>query len=154
MLGDEAYAGSKSYYQLEEAIQKFYGYKYVIPTHQGRGAENILSKILVKKGDIIPGNMYFTTTRLHQELAGGTFHDIIVDEAHDPNSEFPFKGNVDLDKLEMLIKKYGAKKIPYIISEVFWPLMTGTYSKKPATWWWCMKDCIHMAAWPAATWRR
>lgn len=114
MLGDEAYAGSKSYYHLEHAIQKFYGYKYVIPTHQGRGAENILSKILVKKGDIIPGNMYFTTTRLHQELAGGTFYDIIVDEAHDPNNEFPFKGNVDLGKLEMLIKKYGAKKIPYI----------------------------------------
>jgi tyrosine phenol-lyase len=114
MLGDEAYAGSANFYHLETAIQTFYGYKYIIPTHQGRGAENILSKVLIKKGDIIPGNMYFTTTRLHQELAGGTFKDIIIDEAHDPNNEFPFKGNVDLNKLEVLVKKYGAKKIPYI----------------------------------------
>lgn len=114
MTGDEAYAGSKSYYKLEAAIQKYYGYKYIIPTHQGRGAENILSKILIKKGDIVPGNMYFTTTRLHQELAGGTFADIIIDEAHDPLCEHPFKGNVDLDKLDKLVKKHGAKKIPYV----------------------------------------
>src|SRR5690554_2281389 len=114
MLGDEAYAGSKSYYKLEKAIQDFYGYKYIIPTHQGRGAENILSQILIKKGDIVPGNMYFTTTRLHQELAGGTFVDIIIDEAHDPYNEFPFKGNIDLKKLEVLVKKHGAEKIPYV----------------------------------------
>lgn len=114
MTGDEAYAGSKSYYKLEAAIQKYYGYKYIIPTHQGRGAENILSKILIKKGDIVPGNMYFTTTRLHQELAGGTFADIIIDEAHDPLCEHPFKGNVDLEKLDKLVKKHGAKKIPYV----------------------------------------
>jgi tyrosine phenol-lyase len=114
MLGDEAYAGSKSFYKMEAAIQKFYGYKYVIPTHQGRGAENILSKILIKKGDVVPGNMYFTTTRLHQELAGGMFTDIIIDEAHDPLNEFPFKGNVDLNKLDKIVKKYGAKKIPYV----------------------------------------
>ncbi len=114
MMGDEAYAGSRNFYHLEEVVKDVYGYKYLIPTHQGRGAENILSKILIKKGDIIPGNMYFTTTRLHQELAGGKFEDIIIDEAHDPENEFPFKGNVDLNKLEMLIKKHGAAKIPYI----------------------------------------
>ncbi|MBX2942410.1 MAG: tryptophanase, partial [Cyclobacteriaceae bacterium] len=114
MIGDEAYAGSKSFFRMEEAIKKYYGYKYIIPTHQGRGAENILSKILIKKGDIVPGNMYFTTTRLHQELAGGKFYDIIVDEAHDPNNEFQFKGNVDIDKLDVLVKKYGAKRIPYV----------------------------------------
>lgn len=114
MRGDEAYAGSENYYHLEEAIRKYYGYKYLIPTHQGRGAENILSKVLIKKGDIVPGNMYFTTTRLHQELAGGTFKDIIIDEAHDPTNEHPFKGNVDLNKLDELVKKYGAKKIPYV----------------------------------------
>ncbi len=114
MTGDEAYAGSKSYYLLEEAIQKYYGYKYVVPTHQGRAAENILSQILIKKGDIVPGNMYFTTTRLHQELAGGTFADIIIDEAHDPFNEHPFKGNVDISKLDKLVKKHGAKKIPYV----------------------------------------
>lgn len=114
MMGDEAYAGSRNFYHLEEVVKDIYGYKYLIPTHQGRGAENILSKILIKKGDIIPGNMYFTTTRLHQELAGGKFEDVIIDEAHDPENEFPFKGNVDLDKLERLIKKYGAKRIPYV----------------------------------------
>ena len=114
MLGDESYAGSESFYKLEAAIKKFYGYKYIIPTHQGRGAENLISKILIRKGDIIPGNMYFTTTRLHQELAGGTFQDIIIDDAHDSSSEYPFKGNVDLNKLDRLVKKYGAKRIPYI----------------------------------------
>ncbi len=114
MLGDEAYAGSRNFYHLDEVVKEVYGYKYLIPTHQGRGAENILSKILIKKGDIIPGNMYFTTTRLHQELAGGKFEDIIIDEAHDPANEFPFKGNVDLSKLEALIKKHGANKIPYV----------------------------------------
>ena len=114
MMGDEAYAGSRNFYHLEEVVKDVYGYKYLIPTHQGRGAENILSKILIKKGDIIPGNMYFTTTRLHQELAGGKFEDIIIDEAHDPENDYPFKGNVDLDKLERLIKKHGAAKIPYV----------------------------------------
>jgi len=114
MLGDEAYAGSKNFYYLESNMQKYYGYKYLVPTHQGRGAEHIISQILIKPGDFIPGNMYFTTTREHQELAGGTFVDIIIDEAHDPESTHPFKGNVDLQKLEDLIKKVGAKKIPYV----------------------------------------
>ncbi len=114
MMGDEAYAGSRNFYHLESVVKDIYGYKYLIPTHQGRGAENILSKILIKKGDIIPGNMYFTTTRLHQELAGGKFEDIIIDEAHDPENDFPFKGNIDLNKLDKLIKKYGAKRIPYV----------------------------------------
>lgn len=114
MLGDEAYAGSKNFYNLEEAVQKYYGYKYLVPTHQGRGAENLISQILIKKGDFIPGNMYFTTTRLHQELAGGTFIDIIIDEAHQTECEHPFKGNIDLQKLDDLIKKVGANKIPYV----------------------------------------
>ncbi len=114
MLGDEAYAGSRNFYHLEEAIQKYYGYKYLVPTHQGRGAEHLISQIMIKDGDIVPGNMYFTTTRLHQELAGGKFVDIIIDEAHDPESEFPFKGNVNLEKLQALIDKYGADRIPYV----------------------------------------
>lgn len=114
MMGDEAYAGSRNFYSLEETIQNFYGYKYVVPTHQGRGAENLISQIMIKDGDILPGNMYFTTTRLHQELAGGTFVDVIIPEAHDPESLFLFKGNVDLEKLESLIKEYGANKIPYV----------------------------------------
>jgi tyrosine phenol-lyase len=114
MMGDEAYAGSRSFYRLEEAVQNWYGYKFVVPTHQGRGAENLLSKTLIKAGDIVPGNMYFTTTRLHQELAGGTFVDVIVADAHDPKSLNPFKGNVDLEKLEQAIKTYGAARIPYV----------------------------------------
>lgn len=114
MLGDEAYAGSKNFYHLESNMRKYYGYKYLVPTHQGRGAEHIISQIMIKPGDFIPGNMYFTTTREHQERAGGTFVDVIIDEAHDPESTHPFKGNVDLQKLEELIRKVGAKKIPYI----------------------------------------
>jgi tyrosine phenol-lyase len=114
MLGDEAYAGSKNFYFLEENVQKYYNYKHVVPTHQGRGAEHLISKTLIKKGDYVPGNMYFTTTRQHQELAGGTFVDVIIDEAHNPAVELPFKGNVDLNKFQALIDKVGAEKIPYI----------------------------------------
>ncbi len=114
MLGDEAYAGSENYYHLEKNVEEYYGYKYLVPTHQGRGAENIISQILIKPGQFVPGNMYFTTTRLHQELSGGTFVDVIIDEAHDAQSEHPFKGNVDLNKFDSLIKKVGAEKIAYI----------------------------------------
>lgn len=114
MLGDEAYAGSRNFYHLEAAVREHYGYRYTVPTHQGRGAENILSRILIKPGDYVPGNMYFTTTRLHQELAGGTFVDVVIREAHAPANEHPFKGNVDLAALEALIKKVGAKRVPYI----------------------------------------
>lgn len=114
MLGDEAYAGSRNFYHLEEAVRTHYGYTHVVPTHQGRGAEHILSQIAVKPGDFVPGNMYFTTTRLHQELAGGTFVDIIIDEAHDPIADHPFKGNVDLEKLEQLIARVGPERIPYV----------------------------------------
>ncbi len=114
MLGDEAYAGSKNYYYLESNVQKFYGYKYLVPTHQGRGAENMLSQCLIKKGQYVPGNMYFTTTRLHQELAGGKFVDVIVDEAHDSQVEQPFKGNVCLTKFKNLIDKVGGANIAYI----------------------------------------
>lgn len=114
MLGDEAYAGSANYYHLEAAIRKHYGYKYIVPTHQGRGAENLLSQAAIKPGDHVPGNMYFTTTRYHQERAGATFHDVIVDAAHDTASPHPFKGDIDLDKLQALIDEVGARRIPYV----------------------------------------
>lgn len=114
MLGDEAYAGSRNFYHLEEAVQSYYGYKYLVPTHQGRGAEHILSQVAIKPGQWVAGNMYFTTTRLHQELAGGTFVDVIIDEAHDPGNMHPFKGNVDLNKVQRLIDEVGANKIAYI----------------------------------------
>ncbi len=114
MLGDEAYAGSRNFYHLEDAVRDYYGYKYLVPTHQGRGAEHLISRALIEPGHYIPGNMYFTTTRLHQELAGGTFVDVVIDEAHDPASLHPFKGNVDLDKLAALIERVGADNIPYV----------------------------------------
>lgn len=114
MLGDEAYAGSRNFYNLYDNVKKYYGMPYFVPTHQGRAAEHLVSKILVKPGDFIPGNMYFTTTKLHQELAGGTFVDVIIDEAHDPENDHQFKGNIDTAKLLQLIEKVGAKKIPYI----------------------------------------
>ncbi len=114
MMGDEAYAGSRNFYHLEKTIQDYYSYKHVVPTHQGRAAEHMLSQILIKEGDYVPGNMYFTTTKLHQEMAGGTFVDIIIDEAHDPDNLHKFKGDVDLKKLQALIDKVGADKIPYV----------------------------------------
>jgi tyrosine phenol-lyase len=114
LLGDEAYAGSRNFYHLEEAVQTYYGYKFVVPTHQGRGAEHLISQAAIKPGQFVPGNMYFTTTRLHQEMAGGIFVDVIIDEAHDPQSLHPFKGDVDLEKLQKLIDQHGAEKIAYI----------------------------------------
>lgn len=115
MTGDEAYAGSRNFYNLEETVREYFGFEYVIPTHQGRGAENILSSLTIKPGDYVPGNMYFTTTRFHQERNGANFRDVICDEAHDPNrDDVPFKGNVDINKFQALIDEVGADKIPYI----------------------------------------
>jgi len=114
MLGDEAYAGSRNFYHLEDAIQTAYGYRHILPTHQGRGAEHLISRVAIKPGQYIPGNMYFTTTRLHQEMAGGIFVDVIIDEAHDPANLHPFKGNIDLGKVEQLIATHGAAAIAYI----------------------------------------
>lgn len=115
MMGDEAYAGSENFYHLQKTVQDIMGIKYVVPTHQGRGAENILSQILVKPGTYVPGNMYFTTTRAHQEMNGGNFVDVIIDEAHEADKEdVPFKGNIDLKKYEDLINRVGAENIPYI----------------------------------------
>ncbi|MBL8980833.1 MAG: tyrosine phenol-lyase [Gemmatimonadetes bacterium] len=114
MLGDEAYAGSRNYYHLEAAVQQYYGYTHVLPTHQGRGAEHLISRVAIKPGQFVPGNMYFTTTRAHQELAGGTFVDVIIDEAHDPASSHPFKGDIDIAKLDALVAREGADRIAYI----------------------------------------
>jgi tyrosine phenol-lyase len=114
MIGDEAYAGSRNWAHLEATVKEYYGFKYVVPTHQGRGAENILSKIKITPGTFVPGNMYFTTTRYHQEANGATFRDVIIDEAHDPDIDLPFKGNICLEKLQALINEVGAEKIPYV----------------------------------------
>jgi len=114
MVGDEAYAGSRNFYRLEAAIQSYYGYQHIVPTHQGRGAEHLISQAAIRKGQYVPGNMYFTTTRLHQELAGGIFVDVIVDAAHDPSDRSPFKGDVDLGKLERLVREQGAANVAYV----------------------------------------
>jgi len=114
MIGDEAYAGSRNWAHLEATVKEYYGFKHVVPTHQGRGAENILSQICCRPGTYVPGNMYFTTTRFHQENNGATFRDVIIDEAHDPEIDLPFKGNIDLNKLQALIDEVGADKIPYV----------------------------------------
>ena len=114
MVGDEAYAGSRNFHHLEETVQEVFGFKHLVPTHQGRGAENILSRIAIKPGQYVPGNMYFTTTRYHQEANGGIFVDIIRDVAHDAGKNVPFKGDIDLEKLERLIKEKGAENIAYV----------------------------------------
>ena len=108
-LGDEAYAGSRSFFRLEAAVRDVYGYRHVIPTHQGRGAEHLLARILVRPGQLVPSNLYFTTSRAHVELAGGIWQDVSVREAHDPEAEFPFKGNIDLDALERVLGGPGAE---------------------------------------------
>ena len=114
MMGDEAYAGSKNFYHLDDTVRELFGFKHMVPTHQGRGAENLLSQIAIKPGQYVPGNMYFTTTRYHQERNGGVFADIIRDEAHDAGLEIPFKGNIDLNKLQKLIDEKGAESIAYV----------------------------------------
>ncbi|MFX1346147.1 MAG: tryptophanase [Promethearchaeota archaeon] len=118
LLGDEAYAGAKNFYHLEKAIQDVLGYKYIVPTHQGRGAEHLMYSHLVKPGQIVPRNMYFTTSKLHVELPGGKMVDMIIDEAHDPENENPFKGNVDLNKLQKYIDDYGLDKIAFVNVEM------------------------------------
>ena len=114
MAADEAYAGARSFYNMESAVREIYGFRHMVPTHQGRGAEHLISRILIRPGHVIPGNMYFTTTRAHQELQGGEFADVVIDEAHDPSSEHPFKGNVDVYKLMKLIERVGPRNIPYV----------------------------------------
>ncbi len=108
---------SDEYDRFVATLRDVFGYEYILPTHQGRAAEHIMSQVMIKPGQLVPGNMYFTTTKLHQEMAGGVFHDVIVDEAHDPASEHPWKGNIDLNKLKALADKHGAEKIAYISFE-------------------------------------
>lgn len=116
-MAHETPYSSKDYEEFVATVRDVFGYEYVLPTHQGRAAEHICSQILIKDGDSVPGNMYFTTTKLHQELAGGQFVDAIIDDAHDPDSTFDWKGNVDLDKMADLIKRVGPERIPYLSFE-------------------------------------
>ena len=114
LLGDEAYAGARNFYNLEKAMREIYGFRYLVPTHQGRAAEHITSQLRIQRGQFVPMNMYFTTTREHADRAGGVFYDCIIDEAHDAANPHPFKGNVDLGKLQKLVDEKGAGAIAYL----------------------------------------
>ncbi|MCK4678568.1 MAG: tryptophanase [Bacteroidales bacterium] len=115
MLGDESYAGASSFYKMKNAIKNIFGFDYFLPTHQGRAAENVLFSVLVKEGDIVPGNAHFDTTKGHIEFRKATAIDCTIDEAYNTTIQHPFKGNVDLGKLEHVIKNNPVEKIPMII---------------------------------------
>ncbi|MFQ5781203.1 MAG: tryptophanase [Nitrospiria bacterium] len=112
MRGDEAYAGSESYERFEETIKGIFGFKHVIPTHQGRAAERILFSTICKQGDVVPNNSHFDTTRANVEYQGAIAQDLLIEEGLDPQNQHPFKGNMDLEKLEELIKRVGKERIP------------------------------------------
>jgi tyrosine phenol-lyase len=116
-LGDESYAGSRSFFRLERAVRDVYGYKHVIPTHQGRGAEHLLARVLVRPGQLVPSNLYFTTSRVHAELAGGIWTDVSIPEARDPESTHPFKGNIDVAKLDALLRREGHVHVAFVRQE-------------------------------------
>ena len=113
-LGDESYSGSRSFFRLEQAVRETYGYRHVIPAHQGRGAEHLLARILVRPGQLVPSNLYFTTSREHVELAGGRWVDVAIPEASDPNSGHPFKGNLDLRKLERVLSAAAPERVAFV----------------------------------------
>ncbi|NPA36906.1 MAG: tryptophanase [Chlorobi bacterium] len=118
MLGDESYAGASSYYNLKNAIKNITGFDYFLPTHQGRAAENVLFSTLIKEGDVVPGNSHFDTTKGHIEFRKATAIDCTIDEAFNTTLEHPFKGNIDLNKLEDVFKKYPKERIPLMIVTV------------------------------------
>ena len=125
LQADDAYAGSQSFYRMEQAVRDVFGKKWVLPVHQGRAAENIISQTFISKGDVIPMNYHFTTTMAHMELNGGKVHEIYTDEALKIKSNVPFKGNIDIIKLQALIDKYGADRVPFIRMEASTNLIGG-----------------------------
>jgi tyrosine phenol-lyase len=125
MVSDDAYAGGESYYKLGSAIKDVLGFEYYMPVHQGRAAEHLLTKAFIKKGQVIPMNYHFTTTRAHFELDGGKVLEIYGSEALNTQSEHPFKGNIDLDKLNDVFKKYGADKVAFVRMEATTNLIGG-----------------------------
>jgi len=115
MKGDESYAGASSYYKLKEKIREILGFEYFLPTHQGRAAENVLFSVLVKENDVVPGNSHFDTTKGHIEFRKASAVDCTIDEAFDTQVEHPFKGNIDLKKLEDVLKNHPKEKIPFVV---------------------------------------
>jgi tryptophanase len=118
MIGDESYAGARSFFHFEKAVKNIFGFAHVLPTHQGRAAERILFEGLVKKGDAVPNNIHFDTTQANIEIRGAKAVNLVVDEAYDPVSNAPFKGNMDIGKLERFIKTKGKAGIPLVMTTI------------------------------------
>ncbi len=118
MTGDESYAGARSFHELKDTVERIMGFEYFLPTHQGRAAENVLFSVLVKEGNIVPGNSHFDTTKGHIEFRKAKAVDCTIDEAFDTTIDHPFKGNLDLEKLEKIYKKYPKEQIPCCIVTV------------------------------------
>jgi tyrosine phenol-lyase len=116
-VGDEAYAGSRSFYRLNQAVHDVYGWRHLIPTHQGRGAEHLLARLLVQPGQLVPSNLYFTTSRAHVELAGGVWVDVAVPEASQPESEHPFKGDIDVGALRAVLSSAAPGEVAFVRQE-------------------------------------
>lgn len=125
MNADDSYAGSATFTRLESKLEELFGTEYFLPTHQGRASENIISQAFVKEDTIIPMNYHFTTSKAHITLNGGKIEEIFIDEALELTSNYPFKGNMDVDKLKALIKKHGANKISYVRLEAGTNLIGG-----------------------------
>ena len=118
MIADDSYAGSETFYRMEKAVQNFFGNEYFLPAHQGRACEHILAKSLVKEGDVVPMNYHFTTTKTHIVLQGGRVEELYKDKAIELVSDEPFKGDMDLVKLENLINEVGVEHIPFVRIEM------------------------------------
>ena len=125
MIADDSYAGSETFYRLEKEVQAFFGKKYFLPAHQGRACENILARTLVKEGDVVPMNYHFTTTKTHINMNGGRVVEIFKDEAIKVTSNEPFKGDLDIEKLEKLIQEVGVEHIPFVRIELGTNLIGG-----------------------------
>lgn len=125
MIADDAYAGSQSFVRYQKAVEDVLGKKYLLPVHQGRAAENIIANAYVRKGSIVPMNYHFTTAMAHITQYGGKIEELLYDEAYVINSKHPFKGNMNLEKLEQCINRHGASKIPYIRMEASTNLIGG-----------------------------
>lgn len=125
LQADDAYSGSQSFYRMEAALRDVFGKHYVLPVHQGRAAENIISQVFIKKGDVIPMNYHFTTTKEHMELNGGTVLEIYTDEALKIKSDVPFKGNIDIEKLKGVFEEYGKEKVAFVRMEASTNLIGG-----------------------------
>jgi tryptophanase len=125
MVSDDAYAGSESFYKLEDSVKDIFGLQYLLPVHQGRAAEHLLAKVFVKPGQVVPMNYHFTTTKAHFELAGGTVLELYTDEALKTTSTCPFKGNMDLSRLEAAIRKHGVENVSFVRMEATTNLIGG-----------------------------